>query len=58
MILRRCVLNFDRKPGVCGVFSLQVKNDPASRLKCTATLIIDDIQSEEVGQQAAKHHGY
>jgi hypothetical protein len=32
-----------RKPGACGVFSLQVKYDPASRLKCTATLIIDDI---------------
>jgi hypothetical protein len=28
-----------RKPGACGV-----KYDPASRLKCTATLIIDDIQ--------------
>ena len=25
-------------------FSLQVKYDPASRLKCTATLIIHDIQ--------------
>jgi hypothetical protein len=33
-----------RKPGVCGVFSLQVKYDPASHLKCTTTLIIDDIQ--------------
>jgi hypothetical protein len=33
-----------RKPGACGVFSLQVKYDPASRLKCNATLIIDDIQ--------------
>jgi hypothetical protein len=33
-----------RKPGARGVFSLQVKYDPASRLKCTATLIIDDIQ--------------
>jgi hypothetical protein len=32
------------KPGACRVFSLQVKYDPASRLKCTATLIIDDIQ--------------
>ena len=33
-----------RKPGACGVLSLEVKYDPASRLKCTATLIIDDIQ--------------
>jgi hypothetical protein len=33
-----------RKPGACGVFSLQVKYDPASLLKCNATLIIDDIQ--------------
>jgi hypothetical protein len=33
-----------RKPGACGVFSLQVKYDPASRLKCIAALIIDDIQ--------------
>ena len=33
-----------RKPGACGVFSLQVKYDPASRLKCTAALVIDDIQ--------------
>jgi hypothetical protein len=33
-----------RKPGACGVFSLQVKYDPASRLKCTATLIIDESQ--------------
>ena len=32
------------KPGACGVFSLQVKYDPASRLKRTAALIIDDIQ--------------
>ena len=33
-----------RKPGACGVLSLEVKYDPASRLKCTATLVIDDIQ--------------
>ena len=33
-----------RKPGACGVLSLEVKYDPAFRLKCTATLIIDDIQ--------------
>jgi hypothetical protein len=33
-----------RKPGACGVLSLEVKYDPASRLKCTVTLIIDDIQ--------------
>ena len=33
-----------RKPGACGVLSLEVKYDPASRLKCTATLLIDDIQ--------------
>ena len=33
-----------RKPGACGVLSLEVKYDPASRLKCTETLIIDDIQ--------------
>ena len=33
-----------RKPGACGVLSLEVKYDPASRLKCTATHIIDDIQ--------------
>ena len=33
-----------RKPGACGVLSLEVKYDPSSRLKCTATLIIDDIQ--------------
>jgi hypothetical protein len=33
-----------RKPGACGVLSLQVKYDPASRSKCNATLIIDDIQ--------------
>jgi hypothetical protein len=33
-----------RKPGARGVLSLQVKYDPASRLKCNATLIIDDIQ--------------
>ena len=32
-----------RKPGAREVLSLQVKYDPASRLKCTATLI-DDIQ--------------
>jgi hypothetical protein len=32
-----------RKPGAPGVLSLQVKYDPASRLKCNATLI-DDIQ--------------
>jgi hypothetical protein len=29
---------------VCGIVSLEVKYDLASRLKCTATLIIDDIQ--------------
>ena len=33
-----------RKPGACGVLSLEVKYDPAFRLKCTGTLIIDDIQ--------------
>ena len=33
-----------RKPGACGVLPLEVKYDPACRLKCTATLIIDDIQ--------------
>ena len=33
-----------RKPGACGVLSLEVKYDPASRLKCTATLINDYIQ--------------
>jgi hypothetical protein len=33
-----------RKPGACGVLSLEVKYDPAPRLKYTATLIIDDIQ--------------
>ena len=33
-----------RKPGACGVVSLEVKYDPAFRFKCTATLIIDDIQ--------------
>ena len=27
-----------RKPGTCGVLSLEVKYDPASRLKCIATL--------------------
>jgi hypothetical protein len=33
-----------RKPGACGVISLEVKYDPPSLLKCNATLIIDDIQ--------------
>jgi hypothetical protein len=33
-----------RKPGACGVLSLEVKYDPAFRLKCTGTLIIDDNQ--------------
>ena len=33
-----------RKLGACGVLSLEVKYDPAFRLKCTGTLIIDDIQ--------------
>ena len=33
-----------RKPGAPGVLSLQVKYDPASRMKCNAKLIIDDIQ--------------
>jgi hypothetical protein len=32
-----------RKPGACGIIYLEVKYDPASRLKCTATLIIDGI---------------
>ena len=32
-----------RKPGAFGILSLEVKYDPASRLKCTATFI-DDIQ--------------
>ena len=41
MFLRRCVLNFASQ---ARVESLEVKYDPASCLKCTATLIIDDIQ--------------
>ena len=44
MFLRRRVLNFASQARVCGIVSLEVKYDPASRLKCTATLIIDDIQ--------------
>jgi hypothetical protein len=37
-----------RKPGACEVLSLEVKYDPASRLKCTATLIIDDTQYRRI----------
>ena len=44
MFLRRCVLNFASQARVHRVISLEVKYDPASRLKCTATLIIDHIQ--------------
>jgi hypothetical protein len=58
MFLRRCVLNFAASQARVEFLFLeiffrvwkflplevQVKYDPASRLKCTATLIIDDIQ--------------
>ena len=43
-----------RKPGACGVLSLEVKYDPAFRLKCTATLIIDDIRHS----RKSCHHEY
>ena len=42
------------KPGACGVLSLEVKYDPAFRLKCTATLIIDDIRHS----RKSCHHEY